>query len=204
MWYPKGYGNNQGWYAPVAAAGGAAVTFDPNHKGSAQTLSGDKLTVTGTGTNGIVIATVGASTGKFYWEYPGHTTNSFGDCLGLVQLAQAGDGQPDTGVRWRVNGQIFVNGSLSTTVDGFIQNNSFTSAIAVDLGARLAWFRAHTNSWNANGSADPDTGVGGIDISAATGTLYAMAQTGNTDVATVNFGATTYNLTKPSTFGNWV
>jgi hypothetical protein len=78
--------------------------------------------------------------------------------------------------------------------------------IALDLGARLIWFRvAPSGNWNGSGTANPATGTGGVSIaglgSPAITPLYAMASfAASADAATGNFGDTAFSGTVPSGF----
>jgi hypothetical protein len=51
--------------------------------------------------------------------------------------------------------------------------------ICVDIDARLFWLRVSAGNWNGSGTANPATGVGGINIAAMTGTLYPAASLAN-------------------------
>ena len=64
------------------------------------------------------------------------------------------------------DGQVYINGSTEATYLGF--GSGSVVDIAVDVDAGQAWFRIDGGVWNNNGSADPATNVGGLDISAVT------------------------------------
>ncbi len=72
--------------------------------------------------------------------------------------------------------------------------------------ANLLWVRNNGGAWNANGSADPVTGVGGIDIGALDGLeLFPIVQGSGLFGATqtVNFGASAFGYTPPTGFAAW-
>jgi endoglucanase len=83
-------------------------------------------------------------------------------------------------------------------------------SIAIDLTAKLFWvtspaIRAFGNTWNSSATANPATGVGGVNISALAAGPYFV--TFNDDIggasATLNFGASTFSRTVPSGFSGW-
>src|SRR5215475_10957005 len=69
-------------------------------------------------------------------------------------------------------GFVTYQGNLTgETGDVFFPNSDIL--VAVDVGARLFWYKTGTGaSWNANPSANPATGVGGFNIQFP-GTVYA-------------------------------
>jgi hypothetical protein len=79
--------------------------------------------------------------------------------------------------------------------------------IAVDLTAHPTWVRMNSSSgWNGGGTANPATGVGGINIYRVTGSLfYAGAELwGDPGTqAKFNFGGSAYTYGAPSGFSNW-
>jgi hypothetical protein len=94
---------------------------------------------------------------------------------------------------------IWVNGvhgsDLGTYTDGD------TVRVAVDLTARLIWFRVNSGNWNNDTAANPATGAGGIDISALTGPLrpaITVIFIGN--VVTGSFASIS---SRPSGFRSW-
>ncbi len=57
-----------GGTATTIVSGLSFATLNPSDKGSAVTLSNSNLTATFSGGNGAVRATIGKSSGKWYWE----------------------------------------------------------------------------------------------------------------------------------------
>jgi hypothetical protein len=75
--------------------------------------------------------------------------------------------------------------------------------VAVDFPAKLIWFRNGASAWNAGGTADPATGVGGYDITAIISTgLMLLFQHGG-GAATLNAGASAFVNAAPSGFTAW-
>lgn len=69
------------------------------------------------------------------------------------------------------------------------------------------WFRKNNGNWNANGSADPSTGIGGIDISSITApfTPGGWLNTGffGGQLLQFNFGGSSFGETIPSLASVW-
>lgn len=137
--------------------------------------------------------------------------NSLGNSSGIgvtpaafpnfVQLAINGLG----GLIIYKNGQIKLNGVIiATTVPGGVGHTS--TMLALDMDNNLLWAKTPgIASWNGTLGADPDTGVGGIDISSiSAGGLYAFGEIGTPlNDFDANFGASAPVNTAPSTFGPW-
>ena len=80
--------------------------------------------------------------------------NSFGD-------------NSDAYLSIKPNGDLQYNGGTVQGNIGPLRTGS-TVTICVDMtgATKLAWIRRNSGAWNGNGSADPATGVGGIDVTA--------------------------------------
>ena len=95
-------------------------------------------------TAGIGYTGVGlANYNESLWQYPGYSFDSVG---------------------YFDSGNVYINGALVDTFSTF--NEGGLIDIAVDLSRGEAWFRVNGGNWNASGSADPATGVGGLNIAA--------------------------------------
>ena len=181
------------------------TTWNPADK-LAVTLTNSDLTATTTATtNNGVRAVRGNSSGKYYFELTATTWTTTNDQVGLATSTAAFNTNSATTGKATVNGGggIFVNGTNTGTALGTISSGTVVG-IAVDLSANLIWFRiAPAGNWNAGGTANPATGVGGISISAIAGTsLYPTfgGGTANTQVGTANFGASAFTGAVPSGF----
>lgn len=210
-------GANSYWQSRLQVAIGGAppstTTFDPNPAvvGTNQVLSNGNLTDTGLsfGVGGTVRSIANHSTGKYYLEFTCGTISNAGFGIGNssypVNSTFFGQTAEGMGVGYGLTAwQGPVTGT--TTVDTLVTGHTY--AMAVDLGARLAWMKDLTTAgnWNANGTADPATGVNGASMgpNIAAGNIYVIAGPDNTgDSITVNFGATAYVGTPPSGYGNW-
>jgi hypothetical protein len=196
----------------------AAVTlaWDPAKKNAGITLSNGNLTAT-TPANAvyasILASGAGKTTGKYYFEVTITAMNPDGQGIGFGNASAdltAQGGSTVNSVGWRRNGSISHNNSVYATIQTFAQGD--VVAMAVDLDAKLVWFRnktgGTTNNWNNSGTANPATGTGGItgtpSPGLAAGPYFPEATLEIAgDVFTANFGATAYAMTPPALFLNW-
>lgn len=180
------------------------ATWSPTDK-LAVTLTGSNLIATTTaGTNNGVRGTSGHSSGKYYFELTANTWTTINDQVGLATATAAFNTATTTTGKAFVNGggAVWVN-AVSVGVGLGTISSGMVVGIAVDLSAHLIWFRvAPAGNWNASGTANPATGVGGISISALAGTLYPTFGGGSAtgQVGTANFGASAFTGTPPSGF----
>jgi hypothetical protein len=172
-------------------------------------VSNGNLTVThGTNNTGVgVNSTAFLVAGKWYFEVTLQGVVNGGDALGIML---------STGTFNNV-----VSGTNSTVVllggtSNVWSNNANTSmnlgspsvgdvfGVAIDLNAKLAWFRRNNGNWNASGTANPATGTGGATIAGgAFAPVVAFVSGATTDAMTANFGQSAYSGTPPSGFANW-
>jgi len=169
------------------------------------TLSLANLRATATGTGGVR-ATTGRTTGKYYFEQT-FTTIGSNPSVGLALATASLTGSPGTGIASvvRFTGNITVNG-VATGNSLAIIGGGDVIGIAVDLTStpKQIWFRKNTGNWNGSGTANPATGVGGIDISSiSTGPLFPIFFGTNLDAMTANFGASAFTGAVPSGFSDW-
>lgn len=197
--------------APVVVVG-STTTLDPAFvNGSFAALSNGNLTVTCTSTGNNTARSVASHlTGLYYWEVT--NAGAFADAIGICTAAQpnntyvTADGK-SAGV---YAGSGWLGSGLSGTTTAPAVNVAITMGFALNATTKKIWVKDITNggNWNANGTADPASGVNGCDFSASsdlgTAVLYvAVSVVNSTDAATVNFGATAYLGTPPSGFGNF-
>ena len=201
------------------------TAFDPVNKGSSITISNGNLTATPNtaATNYFLARSLTnhalGSTGKFYFEAAlaetGTGSIAYGLCNSSAPTASSAPALTGGGTSTNVaaaysnatNG-VFINNTGSGASPSLVTGH--TVGIAVDFSAKLIWIRdiAVPGTWNAGGTANPATGVGGITVAAlAAGNYYAcLYQFNNTTAGgsvTANFGATSYAATIPSGFSNW-
>jgi hypothetical protein len=192
-----------------------AVTWDPNDAAVGITLSGGNLTAANVASAGNVgvYALTSQTAGKFYFEsYCNANDTSVYSVAGVAPRSLSlnnlysatggvGVGQ-SSGV-----GEIILNATQNTALA--TTSVLHTICHAIDLTAKLYWAKIDGGLWNNSGTADPATGVGGIDISSvfsgqAAAPFMSSSSAGTAGTSfTANFGGTSYAYTAPSGFGNW-
>jgi hypothetical protein len=155
-----------------------------------------------------------ALSGKIYSEH--HLTNAnlmFGvaDATQTIPGGPSADNgmfggptNPDFAVYWH-NGFVAYNGATPSGYSTVANGGGLD--MAVDTSAKKVWFRtsaaddATVGAWFPGASANPATGVGGLDISAMTGALFAAAQFENAGQLTSRFASGSWLRSAPSGFG---
>lgn len=174
------------------------------------TLSNGQLTATHADT----IANAGArvlpsqTVGKFYCELRCDVNASTGDGVGILLAAGSYTDLIGIGANcfaiYMGSGNIWANGVATPKTLGVLVATNVIG-IAVDLTARLGWMRKGNGLWNADGTANPVTGVAGVAFQAgacAPAVGFGSAPSA-TSAFTGNFGATAYATAAPSGYGNW-
>lgn len=143
----------------------AATTFDPSNKTAAFTLSGGNLVATSS-----AIATAAATrvmTGPTYFEVTATTltgTLSIGFVNRSYNMASGTIlGTDNNGLGFKSTGAVVLNNVTLSTIQTYAQGD--VVCVAVDIANRMVWFRTNGGNWNNSGTANPATGVGGIDYS---------------------------------------
>lgn len=155
--------------------------------------SGDLITQRNSNT-GFLTTTggSGATAGLYYFEImPGGLVN--GDTsLGITDGTHT--------VRQIALGQLRLNGVNVVSTGGLVSGTR--ARFAVNLTTKRFWIDPRsTGTWNASGTANPETGVGGIDLSTFTGSVRPeFRAASNGENALANFGATAFVSTVPSGF----
>jgi hypothetical protein len=169
------------------------ATWDPAKKGSSMTLSNGNLTSTITGSTWqSALATIGKSSGKWYWEIKFEGTQGGTDLIGGVGLSTI---TLASYLGSDANGYSYYNGSPGIKINNGTQTNVNTTFTVNDvIGYKL----------------DMDGGSlavqkNGIDVATLftglSGTFYpAYSQINTGNQLTVNFGATAFAYTVPSGF----
>lgn len=189
-----------------------------------QTLSVSNTVATagGTGYNyGQLYATPGKAGGKRYWEIVPSVSNFA--CYGVStrcilpssQANQFGTNSNPFELSWAPAGTIFILATTVTNIQGWAGGD--TLCFAADIPSGLIWFRTNGGNWNNSGSANPATGIGGINFrtgdDGASGTAFGIGpgplfvggnnggSSGNT--ATINLGTSAFAQAVPSGFTSW-
>lgn len=94
----------------------------------------------------------------------------------------------------------FFNGGGGTIGNGATYSSGNTVWVAVDITNKLIWFKFTGGNWNNSGSANPDTGVGGISFSGLTGAVFPFVgffsngQAATFDGTAASHGLTTFTI----------
>jgi hypothetical protein len=184
----------------------ANATWNPSDISANVTLSGGNLTATATASNTWVRAPKQlASSGKFYFELQAMTwgwgNTEFGFCSSTLSSPNGASSAGMCGVQTPGSGNVY-NGTTYTGVSLGGSGGS-TYCFAVDLNAQLAWIRlAPSGNWNGSGTANPSTGVGGMSVSAISGTdaCPLTAFGGNGEAVVANFGDSAFSGVVPGGF----
>lgn len=199
------------WQLAGSGGGGGTTTFDPANTGVALTLSNGNLTASSAGTTTNWTRSVsGHTTGKFYAEWTitslvgGTDINPVGIVNSSeVQTNYIGNSINSAGL-WNGDTNVYINSASAGTSVNYASGNLV--GMAVDIGGSLIWFRISGGNWNASGTANPATGVGGINISTITSgspNIYASCCCNQASTISINFGGSAYSFTAPVGFGNW-
>lgn len=205
----------------VISAGSTATTLNPSDTAGTITLStGNLRAAKNSGSDwAISRATSTKTAGLWYFEAKTIVTVtnlvSTGCGVGIANSSAV----IGTGNRYLGND----NNSCGVLTDGFLRQGGAAGiiggtswgtandvcCIAVDLTSRKLWFRkGPAGNWNASGTANPATGVGGYTLAAplSSGAVYpAVCVCLNTtpDTVQINFGATAFSGAIPSGYTAW-
>ncbi len=105
-----------------------------------------------------------------------------------------------------VNGVVAFNGaSLGVNVGGALAAGD-TLCMAWNTSTEQVWFRKSNGNWNNNSSADPSSGVGGANASAALSEAYALwaVFSTKTGAVTVRTRLSDLGFTAPAGFTSWM
>lgn len=187
----------------VTATAATGATLNPyDKKSDLVLLSNSNYTVTGTDSDGNnwVRSTI-AQTGKRYAEFTIDTVNN--TVIGISDTsALTYPGADVHSFGMFSNGSGAIAGSFPTWGPAYTTGNVL--GMAFDPTAKKVWYRVGAGAWNAGGTADPVTGVGGYDTSTYTGTTHYLVVSGNNGmVTTVNFGLIAFANTAPSGYASW-
>lgn len=179
----------------------AATYWDAVNKTADITLSNGDLTATHTsGTNyGNVRSVHSFNYGKRYIRFTPVTIGTFNGaaCAGLGNTSYGWTsvspsnylGFDSNGIGFYDNG-LWLNGVNVLPWSSGIATGQVVE-FAVDYDAKLLWVRVNGGDWNGSPTANPATGVGGVDISAITGSYVAGIGLSNTnDQVTIDSGGT--------------
>jgi hypothetical protein len=200
--------------------GGTAL--DPSFKNAAIALSNNNLTAASTspGSAAYVRSTTFKRSGKVFFEATFNTiaitcgvgiaganatTNSFPGVLG---------GNVGTSFMPGNNSRVSVDNIGNASSGGGTSTAGEIVSIAIDIGGGWFWatsskMRSNGFPWNSSASADPATGVGGVQFKGSLGGsptnyyLHFAAGSGVSVSVTMNFGGQPFNQAVPAGFTAW-
>lgn len=183
------------------------VGWNQQDKSANIDLSGGLLTAASNAAgDGAVRSTLLRATGKYYFEL-NFTTITGGDtggglAAGDAVLTSIGSSVLKAYIQFK-GGNTYKNGSLLTN-NGSMAGGGILR-VAYDADAKLAWLAFAGGSWNASGTANPATGVGGQSTSAfdTIGLFPAFCTGASGDTGVLNAGGTSFTYSAPSGFSAW-
>ncbi len=184
------------------AVAGSTVTWNPSDTQGGITLSNGNLTATRTaGSSGRTRATVGVSSGKYYFEVRADLVSASSGIwgVGVANLAQSngafigGDANSwayyNDGKKYNLSASGVAFGATFTTAD--------VIGIAYDMTLGRIWF-AKNNTWQASGDPANNTSPA---FTGLTGTLYpCYTPYLTTNAGTARFAYTSWTYSAPSGF----
>jgi hypothetical protein len=204
---PTGAQGAAGGAGPTGSTGPGAVlsTWNPLDKSAAVTLSNNNLTAQNTSGASGVRSTNSYTTGKWHFSITHTTAGNNGNTCSGVATAGANisfPGANNVGVRC-TTGDVIANGFTVATL-GAVTIGSVLD-FEVDLVNQTMWARLNGGNWNASGTANPATNIGGFSISFfGTAAVFAWASFGDTlAVQVANFGAAPFTYAISSGFTPW-
>lgn len=173
------------------------ITFNPNDKSDNISLSNNNLTAKRLTGDGSVRATLGKSSGKWYWEIK-YENGLFmaGVTSGSISLPTYIDREIDSTGYYSISKTINYSKSVVISTDTFAINDIM--GIALDLDNRKISF--YKNGISMSNATNLDLAV--LQITAST--LYPSVTVLNTDgQITANFGATPFKYEVPTGYSSY-
>lgn len=179
----------------------ANTTWNPADKIAGGTLSNGNLTATST----VVRSVASQTTGKYYWEYCPNVVFATSWAAGIANSSanlSTVNGTSANACFATYTGNVWLNGGLLGPNLGTLPIGSAARlCVALDLTNKRIWYRSSpAGQWNASGTANPATNVGGVDISVITSTgIYALfAFASGSDECIANFGDSAFSGVAPA------
>jgi len=151
--------------------------WNPSDKSSVYDLSNNNKRVTlntSDSADNLVRSTTSYSTGKRHFGFKIGSTSGTQFGVGYVSAAYSVDGRYlGDGIRslgFFQTGEVYAFAGLVGTVASYGVNDAID--FEVDFDNELVWIAVNGGNWNNNGSADPASGTGGLDV---TGNFYATS-----------------------------
>ncbi len=182
-----------------AISGTASLTvafgWSPSDKSAGMVLSNGNRTTDGSD-GGVVRATVGKSSGKWYWEITPQAgpERDVGIANSTHTLATYCGGTANSWAYYGGDGNKYTNGGGAGYGATFGAGDVIMFALDMDNGK--VWF-GKNGTWQASGNPAAGTNAA---FTGLTGTIYPCIGGGDNGVAIANFGASAFTYTLPSGF----
>lgn len=184
------------------------TTLDPATISVAVTLSNGNTTAANAATSGVDggakgLAADALASGKFYFEWTSDIGNGGDNGIGIGTPAST---YPGLGASATVGALVFRSGSFyvnGTSLAGLgVLANGNVLGFAVDFTNHLIWAKNITQAglWNASGTANPATGIGGFTLPSGSFLPAVSFSASTTGQATLNAGASSFIGAVPSGF----
>jgi hypothetical protein len=159
--------------------------------------SGGNLNIVSSNDNTMCLASIGMSSGKWYWEQV-QTAGSVGSVAGIAQdnaglSTYIGGNANSWG--YHSNGSVYTNATASSYGNTWTTNDIIGVAFDADNGK--LYFSKNGTFQN---SGNPVTGTNPAYSSLTTTPYFPAFQTNNTTTSSINFGQRPFSYTPPSGF----
>lgn len=190
--------------------GASGSTWSPSDKSAFIDVTGGNLTATALGGgpgDSLIRGTLSKTSGNLCFEMQVTDRVDGETAIGLANsTADVNNflGADANSIGWYKSGNIYINGSPVLTGPLYAVNDFISGEIA--FGTKRIWFRNNgaPTVWNAGGTADPETGVGGVDFSAITGPFFICADIPvQPGVMTLNTGSSAFNVAPTASYSAW-
>lgn len=186
-----------------AAGNVTTMTWNPSDKHASVTLSNGNLTAVASSSGQAVRATVGKSSGKWYFEVTVNSAKTFGTVGVATASASLSTWVGGDAYGYGIATSFAYNNGSSNALTQFAVTDGDVIGVAVDLDNGEVWFRENgAGSWagTSSGNGDPVTRAY-PRFSGLSGTFYpACAPAGSGGQHTIN---ATLLYTPPTGFSIW-
>ena len=177
----------------IGSCGTATLaTWTSADKSTSVSLSNGDLSASASSSQVAVRATIGASSGRWYWEITSDSVSSSYLAVGVLTMTALldyglGSSSIAPGAAYRSNGSISSSAGNSVTACSFASGTVI--GVALDLDSRVIYFSVN-GAWQ--GGADPGMSSGGLALPSTSETVFPAVSLGFGDVLTANFGQSAF------------